>query len=75
MKILNKLKGFFKNSDKVENMTKSEPRKPKMFGSADVEKMKKLKKEGYSNVKVAKMMKCSEKTVRNYLKENQPPRA
>ena len=42
--------------------------KPKKFNNGDVEEMLILKNKGYSNVKIAKKFKCSEKTIRNYLK-------
>lgn len=44
-------------------------KKPKMFNDNDVREMIKLKNQGFSNVQIAKKFKCSEKTVRNYLKK------
>lgn len=44
--------------------------KHKMFGEDDKAKMKKLKKDGYSLRKIAEIMGCNEKTVRNYLKQS-----
>lgn len=44
-------------------------KKPKMFNDDDVKEMVRLKNKGFSNVKISKIFKCSEKTIRNYLKE------
>ena len=44
-------------------------RRPKMFTTEQIEKIKQLKKQGKSNVQIAKIYHCSEKTIRNYLKE------
>ena len=66
-------------SDLEENTTKSDKkrkskmfirgRRPKMFTTEQIEKIKQLKKQGKSNVQIAKIYHCSEKTIRNYLKE------
>lgn len=65
-------------AEEYENKGKSaEEKKPfkpiagkrkKMFGAADVEEMKRLFASGKSKRKIAVIMHCSEKTVRNYLK-------
>lgn len=70
-------------SDLEENTTKSDKkrktkifvrgRRPKMFTAEQIEKIKQLKKQGKSNVQIAKICHCSEKTIRNYLKENKIP--
>lgn len=43
-------------------------KKPKMFNDDDIKEMARLKNKGFSNVKISKIFKCSEKTIRNYLK-------
>lgn len=48
-------------------------RKPKLFNNSQVEKIKELKKQGLSNIRIAKVMGCSEGTIRNYLKATQTP--
>lgn len=70
-------------SDLEEDTTKSDKkqkakifvrgRRPKMFTEEQIEKIKQLKKQGKSNVQIAKTYHCSEKTIRNYLKENKIP--
>lgn len=61
------------NSDKVKNQTKSEPkemngRRKKMFNNEQVEQIKNMFKNGMSKSQIARNFKCSEKTIRNYLK-------
>ncbi len=60
----------------AENKIKSAPQKAlqrghrkKMFNNKDIEKIRKLKEENTSNRQIAKILKCDEKTVRNYLRE------
>lgn len=58
-------------SDLVKNPTKSEFKqghRHKMFNEKQIQEIKKLKSQGVSNVKIASMYNCSEKTIRNYLK-------
>lgn len=43
--------------------------RPKMFNKTQIEQIKALKDEGLSNYMIAAKFKCSEKTIRNYLKE------
>lgn len=44
-------------------------KRKKIFNEKDIEEIKRLKKEGISNRRIAKIMKCSETTIRNYLKQ------
>lgn len=46
-------------------------KKPKLFNDEQIKEINKLKKQGLSNVKIAKKMNCSEGTIRNYLKNTQ----
>lgn len=60
-------------SDKAENSTKSEVkemngRRKKMFNKSQVEQIKIMFKNGASKSQIARAFKCSEKTIRNYLK-------
>lgn len=60
-------------TEKKEIKTKSEFKqghRKRMFNDEDVEKIKELHSTGLSKNKIAKMYKCSEKTIRNYLKQN-----
>lgn len=43
--------------------------KKKIFNDKDIKKIKELKKRGISNRQIAKIFKCDEKTIRNYLKQ------
>lgn len=62
----------------VENQTKSsnkefkkmQGRKKKKFNDKQVEEIIQMSKNGISNRKIAKEFHCSEKTIRNYLKQN-----
>ncbi len=60
----------------AENRIKSAPQKAlqrghrkKMFNNKDIEEIRKLKEENTSNRQIAKILKCDEKTIRNYLRE------
>ena len=41
----------------------------KLFDVEQIKRIKNLKSQGMSNRKIAKIMKCSEGTIRNYLKQ------
>lgn len=43
-------------------------RRPKKFTEKQAEEMKKLKMQGKTNVEIAKIYKCTETTIRNYIK-------
>lgn len=43
--------------------------KPRMFNQYEVNQIKQYKEMGLSNYKIARKFDCSEKTIRNYLKE------
>lgn len=65
------------NSDKAKNQIKSEPkemngRRKKMFNNEQVKQIENMFKNGISKSQIARHFKCSEKTIRNYLKNNQP---
>jgi DNA-binding NarL/FixJ family response regulator len=58
--------------DKEEVIIKSEFKqghRKKMFNEEQVEEIKQLYADGISKSQIAKMYKCSEKTIRNYLKQ------
>lgn len=60
------------SSDNVEITTKSEfiqGHRKKIFNDEQTKKIKQLYQNGMSKNKIAKMFNCSEKTIRNYLKE------
>lgn len=59
---------FSANSEKKEFIPMNGRRK-KFFNQSDVLKIKEMSKNGISNRKIAKKFNCSEKTIRNYLKE------
>ena len=63
---------YIENSYFAENKTKCDikmqGRKPKKFGQDEILEMQKMSKSGISNIKIAKHFKCSETTIRNYLK-------
>lgn len=67
------LKGILEdNSDNVEITTKSEfiqGYRKKIFTTQQIEEIKQMYKNGISKNQIAKKFKCSEKTIRNYLKE------
>lgn len=59
-------------TDKKEKTIKSEFKqghRKKMFNDAEIENIKKLYDKGMSKNKIAKLKGCSEKTIRNYLKQ------
>lgn len=59
-------------SDNVEIKTKSEfiqGHRKKIFTNQQLEEIKQMYKDGISKNQIAKKFKCSEKTIRNYLKE------
>ena len=59
-------------SDKKDIKIKSEFKqghRKRMFNEEQVEKIKQLYADGMSKNQIAKMYRCSEKTIRNYLKQ------
>lgn len=69
-----KEKGFLeedKSADFVIFEPKSAPtrgHRKKVFSGLEVDKLKRMKRDGMSNRSIAKEMNVSEKTIRNYLK-------
>lgn len=57
-------------ADKVQNSHFVRGHRHKMFNADEVEKMKIMCMKGVSNRKIAKEMKCSEATIRNYRKKS-----
>lgn len=67
------LKGILEcSSDNVEIATKSEfsqGHRKKIFNNQQIEEIKQMYQNGISKNQIAKKFNCSEKTIRNYLKE------
>lgn len=70
-------KCIYNNTELSENKVKSankefipmNGRRKKIFNQNDIIKIKEMSKNGISNRKIAKEFHCSEKTIRNYLKD------
>lgn len=61
---------YLKSDEKQKVKIFVRGRKPKIFTTEQIKEIKQLKKQGKSNVQIAKIYHCSEKTIRNYLKNN-----
>jgi len=65
---------FTESSENVLKPSKSENNfiqghRKKMFSTEQIKEIQEMKKQGLSNCQIAKNFQCSEKTIRNYLKD------